>query len=267
MKKLARIFLAVLLMAAAVLLPSAYNIKTVYYELSSDKIPQAFDGFRIVQISDLHSRDINELIIRAVEKTGADMIVFTGDMIDRAGDRDSVLELFGALGGIAPMYYVTGNHEWANKGKSDYLEELKQSEVRLLRGESVELTRGGESMLLAGVDDPNGPENFAKTGKTLLPPDSDEFSILLAHRPDMFADYAEAGFDLVLSGHKHGGLIRLPIVGGLLDTGMTLLPEFDGGEFSRGGCEMIVSRGLSGAEGIPRVFNRPEIPVIILKCS
>ncbi len=267
MKTIRRILLAALILAAAALLPSAYHIKTVYYELSSDKLPPSFDGFRIAQISDLHGRDINELIVRAVKKAEADVIVFTGDMIDRSGEKESVLELADALSDIAPMFYVSGNHEWASRDPLSFFGELEQRGVKVLRGECAELTCGGESIMLAGVDDPYGPENFEKTADTLLPSGYDGFKVLLAHRPDAFDDYAEVGFDLVLSGHKHGGLIRLPIVGGLLDTGKTLLPEYDGGEYFNGGCEMIVSRGLAGAEGIPRVFNRPEIPVVILKCA
>ena len=267
MKKTAHILLIVLLAAAYALLSSAYHIKIEYREVCSSKLPAAFDGFRIVQISDLHGRDINELIVRAVKKTDADAIVFTGDIIDHAGEKERALELIDALGELAPMYYVTGNHEWASKGLFRYFDELEQRGVRLLRGESDLLTRDGESIIIAGVDDPNGADNFRKKGETLLPPDNGLFSILLAHRPDQFADYAAAGFDLVLSGHKHGGIIRLPFIGGLLDTGNSLLPEYDGGVYFRGGCEMIVSRGLAGAELVPRLFNRPEIPVVILKCS
>ncbi len=266
------IFSALALFFAVSLCLSNFAVETTEYAVSDAKLPASFDGYRIAQISDLHGRPLNDGIIRAVRSARPHAIVITGDLIDDEGRWASVSALLARLVKAAPVYYVTGNHEWADLDTEGLLEKLAALGVRALRNEYVRLTVGAESLILAGIDDPNGYADMktpAELAAEIKAAEGDAYTILLSHRPDGFRSYAALGFDLTLSGHIHGGIIRLPLVGGLFSPGMELFPEYSGGVYrenveGRGTAALIVSRGLSGAVGIPRLFNRPDIPVITL---
>lgn len=253
------------------------GIVTETYQVTSDRLPAAFDGLRIVQLSDLHGKQFgkgNGRLLEAVAALKPDLIAVTGDLIDRGEQLAMVPDLARGLAAIAPTYYVTGNHEWAVRRINDLKGIMTQCGVTVLSNEYGALERAGERLIVAGVDDPNGPYD-QKTGPELRAEiagvEGDGYTLLLSHR-DTVHDYAGWGYDLVLCGHGHGGIVRIPLLDrGLLGTDRSFFPEFDGGVygFSDGGS-CVVSRGL-GSNTVPfrafRLFNRPDLPLIILKAS
>ena len=250
------------------------SIVTETYQLSAPGLPPAFDGLRIVQLSDVHGKQFggdNARLLAAVAAQQPDLIVVTGDLIDREEQLAMVPALAAGLADIAPTYYVTGNHEWAVRRVGELKDLLGKNGVTVLSNEYVTLERAGQSIVLAGVDDPNGradqktgPELRAEIAAHLGP---DVYTILLAHR-DTVEDYAAWGYDLVFCGHGHGGMVRVPILDrGLLSTDRTLFPAYDGGAYPLGDGWCVVSRGL-GSNTTPfrafRLFNRPDLPLTVL---
>ncbi len=253
------------------------GIVTEVYTVPVGSLPAAFDGFRIVQISDLHGKEFGEdnaKLLKAVAELQPDLIAITGDLIDQAEQLDMVPPLAKGLSQIAPTCYVTGNHEWAVRKVNALKAILRDNGVTVLTNSCITLERDGQPLVIAGVDDPNGPLG-QKSGQELRQEIAAEYGntsvVLLAHR-DSVDEYAGWGYDLVLCGHGHGGVIRIPILNkGLLSTDRTLFPEFDGGlyRFLDGGA-CVVSRGL-GSNTVPirafRLFNRPDLPLIILQSA
>lgn len=239
-------------------------------------LPQGFDGLRIVHLSDLHghqygkdSRDLLSL----VKAQQPEMILITGDLIDQAGQLERIPSLARGLAAIAPCYYVTGNHEWSvGTGTVRELKRiLADCGITVLSNQYEGLERGGDRLALAGVDDPNGfadqksPERLYQEIQGAEP---GVYTVLLAHRNDCFGQYASAGYDLVLSGHGHGGIVRLPFTDGLLGTDRRFFPTWTAGVYTQGESTLFVSRGV-GNNTVPihgfRLFNRPEVAVVTLK--
>ena len=193
------------------------------YGVADDEIPEAFDGFKIAQISDLHNAvfgEGNSKLLKILAGAEPDIIVITGDLIDsRHTDTGAALSFVRAAAELAPVYYVTGNHE-LRMDFGSIEPELEAAGAVLLRNRSVRIERGGEYIELAGIDDPSflGADGSAKSRAASelerLSVDG-AYLVLLAHRPELIETYAEYGADLVLSGHAHGGQIRLPGLGGL----------------------------------------------------
>ena len=230
------------------------------------------EGMRILHLSDLHGAWFGReqgRIVEYAEGFAPDVIVFTGDFIDARHDERAAVGLIERLSLIAPVYCVTGNHEELERraGTGTYerlLEAVEGMEnARFLRGETI-LLEGGIS--LTGADDipfAGGMSGYPAYIEGLGEEKAGEFRVLLAHRPEMFDLYAGAGFDLTLTGHAHGGQIRLPILGGLAAPGQGILPEYDAGLFVYESGEMMyVSRGLGNSVFPLRIFNRPEMTVI-----
>lgn len=241
--------------------------------VTSSQIPDAFSGYRIVLLSDGHGKEFgenNEILIDAVQQAKPDLIVYTGDIIDEKEQLSSLASLARGLSQIAPTYYVTGNHEWAVREMTTLFSVLEQNGVSPLRNTYVAIQRNGSSIFLCGIDDPNGPAD-QKTPeelyKELEEQEGDGFSVLLAHRNNRFPEYASCGFDLVLSGHGHGGIIRLPFTDGLIGTEQNWFPTYTNGLYSLGNSQLVVSRGLGNVGNSFRLFNRPHIPVIVLNPS
>ena len=241
--------------------------------IACENLPAAFDGVRIAHISDLHGKEFGEgntLLIQSVQNAQPDMIFITGDLIDQESQLTMVPGLMDALTAIAPTYYVTGNHEWAVRHVRELKELLTQHGVRVLSNEYEIWTRDGATLAVAGVDDPNGPAD-QKTGPQLREEIDADCTLLLSHR-DTVEEYASWGYDIVFCGHGHGGIFRIPIIDkGLLSTDRTLFPEYDGGLYTfEGGFSCYVSRGL-GSNTVPfhafRLFNRPDLPIITLRCA
>ena len=246
------------------------------YVIKSDKLPESFDGFRIVQISDLHNAEMGEentTLLKMIENSKPDIIVITGDTIDSDHTDIEVSVRFVEMAvRIAPCYYVTGNHE-ARLSKEIYMDfekKVKEYGVNILHDESVLIERDGEYISLAGIDDPffasnhNGIQysNLSNHIKELY--SEDGFHVLLSHRPELFETYVEADVDLVFSGHAHGGQFRLPFVGGLVAPNQGLFPKYDAGLFSEDGTNMVVSRGIGNSIIPVRFHNRPEVIVVEL---
>jgi predicted MPP superfamily phosphohydrolase len=262
-----------LLLALALLFlvhQSNTRLETEEISVCSDAIPESFRGFRIVLLSDGHGAQFgrnNRILLDQVQKAKPDLIVYTGDIIDDSAQMETLPPLLAGLSATAPTYYVSGNHEWAVREMDTLFPLLERCGVTPLRNTYVPLTRDGQQIFLCGVDDPNGPAD-QKTpqalGKELAEQEGDCFSILLAHRNNRFETYARCGFDLVLSGHGHGGIFRLPFTDGLIGVDKQFFPTYTNGLYTYGESQLVVSRGLGNVGRTFRLFNRPHIPVIIL---
>ena len=253
-----------------------WGLQTTRAQVGLPGLPQGFDGFKIVHLSDLHGHEYgegNRELLDRVRAEAPDLIVITGDLIDQKEQLAMVPALARGLAAIAPVYYVTGNHEWALR--SGTVKELKnllgQCGVTALSNQAELLERNGARIVLAGVDDPNGyadqttPEELYAWIQGEAP---GLFTLLMAHRNDHFGQYANAGYDFVMSGHGHGGIVHLPFVGGLMGTDRRFFPPWTAGVYRLGNSTLFVSRGL-GNNTVPfqgfRVFNRPEVAVVTLK--
>ncbi len=277
-KHLLRGGLALLLALSAGLWWGNTSLETDEYTFSSARVPQGFDGFRLVHLSDLHGRHFgaqDERLLAAVAAAKPDMIALTGDFVDDHSSVEELETLMRGLAAIAPTYYVTGNHEWGAHKARNMVASLRAWGVTCLENEFVPLTRGGDTLLLAGIHDPNGfadqktPEALAAEVYAAA---GTPFWLLLAHRNDRFnGGYCRLGADLTLSGHAHGGVWRLPFTDGLVDASMHLFPSFTSGLYhctdeSCTGAQVFVSRGLGNSPHIvPRILNRPQVAVITLK--
>ena len=252
------------------------SLQTEQFAFSSAALPAGFDGFRAAVLTDLHGARFgkeNEKLTAAVAEQAPDAIFLVGDLVDEhtKDAKDYAASLGAALNAIAPTYFVTGNHEWARgtEATERIKAALTDSGVSVLSNEFCELSRGGDAIVIAGIDDPNGyadqktPEALRSEVQSAK---GDCFSILLSHR-DSVEYYDELGFSLTLCGHGHGGIFRIPLIDrGLLGTNHRFFPTYDGGlyEFDSGSA-CFVSRGLGNIGASLRVFNRPQLAVITLE--
>ena len=266
--------LALVLLAGGLFFYDQQNrIQTETITAASDRLPAGFDGYRIVQISDLHGKEFgedNHILLEKTAELEPDLIAITGDVIDDP-DQMGILEpLARGLAAIAPTFYVTGNHEWAIREAATVKSLMEEYGVTVLSNEYLKLERGGDTIVLAGIDDPNGPYD-QKTPEELSGEIhaalGDPYVLLLAHRNEYYQVYGQCGFDLTLCGHVHGGLIRLPFTDGLVDnTRRRFFPTHTAGLYPLdGGGTLMVSRGLGNGGITFRLFNRPHLPVIVLK--
>ena len=247
------------------------------YEIVSDRIPEAFAGFRIAQVSDLHNKDFGEgygQLLTLLSQINPDIIVVTGDLIDsRQTDLDIALEFAWQAGKIARVYYVSGNHEARVPEYEDLKTGLVKAGVVILENQKVQITREGESITLMGIEDPSFQEDYlfgdsesvARQAIENLQNESDGYTILLSHRPELFDLYVETEMDLVFSGHAHGGQFRLPFIGGLVAPNQGFFPKYDAGQFTEENTTMIVSRGVGNSIIPIRFNNRPEIVLVTLR--
>lgn len=246
------------------------------YEMISNQIPEAFSGFRIAQISDLHNAQFgerNEGLLSLLAQADPDIIVITGDLIDsRHTDIEIALEFCESAVEIAPVYYVTGNHEARVAEFENLKNGLEENGIVILENEKVRLSLDEEYITLMGIQDPSfttdylfgEAESVAAATLSELQNESDRYTVLLSHRPELFDVYVDSQIDLVFSGHAHGGQFRLPFIGGLVAPNQGFFPEYDAGLFSKENTTMVVSRG-AGNSIIPLRFNnRPEIVVVEL---
>lgn len=238
------------------------------YVFESDKIGKNLDGFRIVQISDLHN-DLfgpdNRRLLDRIEKCAPDVIVITGDLVDsNRTDTGRALTFVNKARRIAPIYFVTGNHEhWLDSAEYDtLLSGLENEGTVILNDDCFEIERGSDRMWLVGLDD-KSLDNSVKLGEMIE--GKEELTVLLAHEPQYLKYYANTKVDLVLAGHAHGGQIRLPFVGGLAAPDQGVFPQITAGVYLMGDTEMIVSRGLGNSIAPIRLFNYPEVVCVELK--
>jgi predicted MPP superfamily phosphohydrolase len=270
------IILAVLLIVAVWTIWGNVTVGISRYQVSSTRLPSGFDGFRIAVISDLHNASFgkdNRQIIEKVREISPDIIALTGDLVDaNKTDIEVAINLVSELMAIAPCYYVTGNHEAWITGQYALLEEgLLKEGVRVLHDEVVLLTENGQSIQLAGVDDPDFTDRSDYIQESILETKlqqmnlTSDYCVLLSHRPELFEAYVKENVDLVLSGHAHGGQFRLPFIGGIIAPNQGFFPKYDGGVYQEQNTVMIVSRGIGNSVIPIRFNNRPEIVVVELK--
>ena len=244
------------------------TVETTNISISNEKIPEVFNGFTIAHISDLHNARFgkeNAELLKKIKSASPDIIIITGDLIDSRHTNINVGTEFAVNAlKIAPVYYVNGNHESRLSEYKDIENELLQAGVNVLINKTVEIQRFDDKITISGIEDPafyslNNSENTINNLLKCVNFESDYFNILLSHRPEAFDAYAESKFDLVFSGHAHGGQFRIPFAGGILAPGQGFFPKYDSGLYSEGDTSMIVSRGLGNSIFPFRINNNPEI--------
>ena len=247
------------------------------YTVTSARLPECFDGYRIAHVPDLHKAEMgedNEKLLSMLREADPDMIAITGDLIDsRNTDIEVALQFVREAAKIAPCYYVTGNHEARISEYDELKAGMEAAGVTVLEDAQTEISLTGEFIRLIGVNDPSYQTDYlfgdAKTVMNTkleeLHTEQDRFTILLSHRPELFETYVDHDLDLVLSGHAHGGQFRLPFVGGLVAPNQGFFPEYDAGLYSMNHTNMIVSRGIGNSILPFRFNNRPEVIIIELK--
>ncbi len=257
------------------LLAANKSIGITEFTVTSSEIPDSLDGFRIVHVSDLHNESFgrnNEKLLSEIKSLNPDAIAITGDIIDSRRTDISVAVAFTSQAvKIAPVYYVTGNHEFRTAASESLFASMEKQGVSLLRGERLTVKKEDGSVSFYGIDDPRisgdylGEYEAEKVRSDLEGLDrGEDFSILLSHRPEFFDIYSDFGFDLVLSGHAHAGQFRLPFIGGTFAPGQGFFPEYDSGIYRKNATAMIVSRGLGNSVIPLRVNNNPELISITL---
>lgn len=245
--------------------------------VSGNQIPSEFSGFRIAQISDLHNAEFgekNSLLLNSLSESKPDMIAITGDLVDAQHTNiDAALSFAEKAVQIAPVYYVTGNHEASLSQYSELKTGLEAAGVIVLEDKAIQLEHNGGIVTLMGLSDPNFTIKsnifdevpaMISTKLNDLMENKAGYTILLSHRPELFDTYVSCGVDLVLSGHAHGGQFRLPLIGGLVAPNQGFFPKYDAGLYSDGGTNMVVSRGLGNSIIPLRFNNRPEIVLVEL---
>jgi predicted MPP superfamily phosphohydrolase len=276
------IFLLAIITTAKIYFDNNF-LEVTQYTVTSNKIPTEFIGFRILHLSDLHNKnfgDNNSILIKKIASENPDIIVMTGDMVNARDTDFKVFTNFAEqISKNYNTYYIVGNHEQSlsdNKRKI-LLDSLNEIGIRVLDNEKDTITRGTDSINLYGLwfnlryyKDLNneytrdvffGAEQIQSILGNL---DTNSYNILLTHNP-LYADtYSNWGADLTLSGHIHGGMIRIPFIGGLLSPERKFFPKYDAGKYEVNEKTLIVNRGLSNGDFGIRVFNRPEISVITL---
>ncbi|MFC4682642.1 MULTISPECIES: metallophosphoesterase [unclassified Exiguobacterium] len=261
----------------AFLLAAFYNGLTVRnYAIESDKLASG-QSFRVVLLSDLHGYsygDDQRVLIDKVREQEPDLIALPGDILDRFRSPDASFELIEGLQGIAPMYFVTGNHEIDGSDdfvRHDVKDVFRSYGVTVLENETASVNVNGVDLLVGGLEDPlrtyteNIQASWEETALTSLGDVDTEtaFSLLLSHRAEQVETYAALPFDLVLSGHAHGGQVRIPyLLNGLYAPDQGFFPKYAGGLYEHESFTHVIGRGFNYSVSVPRVFNPPEIVVI-----
>lgn len=267
--RIARCFL-ILGLLAGFFIYSQTAIQTETIE--AEGAPSAFDGFRVVVISDVHGTEFgegNERLLKETEELRPDIIAITGDLVHDKEQLSMVPDLARGLSAIAPSYYVTGNHEWAAKCVPELKELLESCGVTVLSNEYEMIRQGGQSIALLGADDNNGWADQKTTGELAsevrTAEGEDTYLLLLSHRNNRYETYEKAGIDLTLAGHGHGGIIRIPGTDGLIGPNREFLPDYTAGLYPLTEGQMVVSCGLGNQWPAFRLFNRPHLPVVVLQ--
>lgn len=251
------------------------SIQTTVYEVAIGAEDEALDGFIIVQISDLHNaRFGNEQsrLLQAVAEQEPDLIAVTGDLVDSSHTNiDVAMDFMEQAVKIAPVYYVTGNHEgWLGETYGELERQLEEAGVFVMNDTMYSGQYEGLDLNIAGVRDPDMQGNnivLVKQTIKALTVDAEGYTILLSHRPELFTAYTESNVDLVLAGHYHGGQFRIPFIGGVVAPGAGFFPEHTEGTFTENNTTMVVSRGLGNSVIPIRINNRPEVVVVKLQAA
>ena len=261
--------LAILVILTLIALDERLILRT--YTVASPKLTAEV---RLAVVTDFHSSDNAEEVAAMVASCAPDAVLLVGDMFDddtQNRPTERTLSLMRQLSALFPCYYVSGNHE-AWTGEMDALyQQTEEAGVTVLRMSSGVLTVRGQRIALCGIPDPyemvfsGAPDTEEQLRQALEDVDSADFTVLLAHRPELLAKYAQFPLDLVVSGHAHGGQVRIPgVLNGLYAPNQGWFPKLAGGAYTQDGTTLIVSRGLAVRTRLPRVFNRPE--VVLVRC-
>lgn len=261
--------LAILVILTLIALDERLILRT--YTVVSPKLTAEV---RLAVVTDFHSSVNADDVVAMVASCAPDAVLMVGDMFDddianRPTER--MLSLMRQLSALYPCYYVSGNHE-AWTGEMDALyQQTGEAGVTVLRMSSGVLTVRGQRIALCGIPDPyemvfsGAPDTEEQLRQALEDVDSADFTVLLAHRPELLAKYGQFPFDLVVSGHAHGGQVRIPgVLNGLYAPNQGWFPKLAGGAYTQDGTTLIVSRGLAVRTRLPRIFNRPE--VVLVRC-
>ena len=265
------------------------SLEITKYEIENEKIPKEFNNFKIVQISDLHNKSFgkgNKRLLEKIDSQNPDIVVITGDLVE--GDNknfDVALNLIDELLKKYKVYHIIGNHEQKSLIKKHkelyktYFDKLYKKNIVNLDNEKIRIKKDGKYINIYGLIIPleyypyffkNYENKNMKLEQDFINNklgeiNRDEYNILLAHTPFFFEDYEKYGVDLVLSGHVHGGIIRLPKVGGLLSPNREFFPKYDFGKYIKNNTTMLLSKGLGGSKVLIRFACKPEIVSITLK--
>jgi hypothetical protein len=255
---------AAALCAVAALAALDVRLQTVAYSVATPKVAAPV---RLAVLSDLHScvyGPEQRTLLEAVAAAGPDAVLMAGDMVDDAMPEEPAWTAVRALAEEYPCFYVTGNHEWRTGEAERICREMENLGIRVLRGDGETVELNGQRLDLWGVDDPDSGALELELEQAGAGVRKEAFSVLLAHRPEKFRLYLQYPFDLVVSGHAHGGQWRLPgLVNGLFAPGQGLFPAYAGGCYEVGKARLAVSRGLAReSTRIPRLFNRPEVTLV-----
>lgn len=275
-KKALIIFIIIIILIIYYLHSQNTELQISNYNIVDNKIPKKFNKYKIAQISDFHNTKSSKLtnrLVKEIKKQNPNIIVITGDLIDsKKTDIDIAINFIKKIKGIAPIYFITGNHE-ANINQYEILEKkLKKENIIILDNKTVILENEGAKINLIGINDPNMYFHPTASDKDKIKDelnesnyDKNNYNILLSHRPELFNTYVDNELDLILSGHAHGGQARIPFIGGLISPNQGLFPKYTSGKYKKDHTTMIVSRGI-GNSIIPfRINNRPELVIVQLK--
>ena len=248
------------------------------YQIASNKIPNEFNNYKIIQISDFHNNTSSKLtkkLIAEIKNQKPNIIVITGDLIDSTKTNvDIAIDMIKEIIEIAPVYYVTGNHEARTNEYDNLKSQMIELGVKILENEAQEIQLNNSTINILGINDPSFNKErdildseIVKNNMENIQYNKDNFTILLSHRPEVFKIYVEKNIDLVFTGHAHGGQIRLPFIGGIIAPNQGTFPEYTDGIYREKDTTMVVSRGI-GNSIIPfRVNNRPELMIVELKSN
>ena len=253
-------------------------IEVSKYNIKSDKIPKEFNKFKIVHLSDFHSYGFFEDNFRMIEKINDEypnIIVMTGDMVNKYDKNfEKFLNLAEDLSKKYEIYYIVGNHEMRlRKNDLNYIvQKLKKFEIKVLNDEKITIIREKEFINIYGINIPlsfykvvNKPTNVEEVISSVLNKCNEkEYNILLAHNPLYFEEYSRENVDLILSGHVHGGMIRLPFIGAILSPERKFFPKYSSGVYEINNKKLLVSRGLGHSKPGIRLVNKREIVSITL---
>lgn len=274
-----KIFIALFILS--ILVPFLFwqnnNIDITRFNYINNKIPDKLSGMKIVHVSDLHNKNFHGKLSKRIKRINPDFIFITGDLIDRRKTNVAMAVKFvNEIVTIAPVYYVSGNHEQLSENYKELKKELDNLHVIIIDNFYTKINIEGSEIGLLGIADPainqnektysieNNEAYMRNTLHELTHYIKTDFNMLLSHRPEHFEIYKEFNVDLVFSGHAHGGQIRIPFLGGILSPNQGFFPKYSEGMHREGVTSMVVSRGLGNSLFPFRIFNQPELIVVTL---
>lgn len=279
------IFLIILIFVIIESIIEIRQLKITNYDIKNSKLPKEFIGYKLIVLADIHNCFYNsKKIIEIIKEEKPNGVILAGDMLVY-GDNQTInnmksLELIKEISNYSDVYYAPGNHEMGYMMKKnhewiDYEKCLINNDIDniyYLDNKVIDITRNKSSIKIYGLHLTDGyykriikqPLDKDVINKLLNESETDKFNILIAHNPDYFKEYCNWGADLVISGHNHGGLINLPILGGVISPRLRIFPKYDSGLFYENDCVLVLSSGIGAHTLKIRVNNKPELIIIKL---